>query len=410
MTYNDFYFFSRYCDLIWFFRGGKPLVSWDLVPHRFALPVRFLGEQEACFIYRLFSIIIAGKQDSLFLHCFSGSGMYFLPVFYTVLQLFSLIAIGFFLKRFGGWEDSFFTSVSRFVVRISLPLYLFIKISSSETSAVMHSPLFLLAAVIIIGLAALVSILTFSFLPLKIEEKRAGIAFSTFGNAAYFPLSVMEIFPITLPIISDLFGTTNPTLYVGVYILVFSPLLWSVGNYLMTGKGSLPGVKEILTPPFIGVLLGFTALLSGFSHFAEDQKLPFFHIIFALRMVASLTLPLILISLGAMIGNLHRSKEKPGKLLLIAGAASFVRFLIMPALFYGSYFLFLKNLNLSPGQLWVLFLETHIPPASNLSIMAKSKGINEDFSAYTMLVTYGLYMIIFPFYLMLFLKLPGILP
>ncbi len=336
--------------------------------------------------------------------------MYFLPVFYTVLQLFSLIAVGFFLKRFGGWDDSFFTSLSKFVVRIALPLYLFIKVSSSDTSAIMQSPMFLLAAVIIIGLAALVSIITFSFLPLKSDEKRAGIAFSTFGNAAYFPLSVMEIFPITLPLVSDLFGTADPTLYVGVYILVFSPLLWSVGNYLMTGKGRRPGIKEIITPPFIGVLLGFTVLLSGFSHIAADQKLPFFHIISALRMIASLTLPLILISLGAMIGNLHTSKEKPGKLLLMAGAASFVRFLIMPALFYGSYFLFLKNFNLSSGQLWVLFLETHIPPASNLSVMAKSKGINEDFSAYTLLVTYGVYMLIFPFYLMLFLRLPGILP
>lgn len=336
--------------------------------------------------------------------------MYFLPIFYTVLQLFSLIAIGFFLKRFGGWEDKFFTSLSRFVVRIALPVYLFIKISSSDTNAIARSPLFLLAAVIIIGSGLLVSILIFSFIPLKSEEKRAGIAFSSFGNSAYFPLSVMEIFPITLPFISDLFGTADPTLYVGVYILVFSPLLWSVGNFLMTGKGRRPGLKEIITPPFIGVLLGFAALFTGFGTLAANQKLPFFHIISALRMIASLTLPLILLSLGAMIGNLHVTKEKPGKLFLIAGTTSFIRFLIMPALFYGSYFLFLKNMNLSPGQLWVLFLETHIPPASNLSVMAKSKGINEDNAAYTLLVTYGLYMIIFPFYLMLFLRLPGILP
>ena len=339
-----------------------------------------------------------------------GGDMYFLPIFYTVLQLFALIAVGFFLKRFGGWEDSFFTNISKFVVRITLPIYLFIKISSSDPSAIGRSPLFLLAAVIIIGVGVLVSILTFLFLPFKEDEKRAGIAFSSFGNSAYFPLSVMEIFPITLPIISEIFGTADPTLYVGVYVLVFSPLLWSVGNYLMTGKGKLPGIKDIITPPFIGVMVGFLALLTGFGSIATNQNLPVFHIISALKMIATLTLPLILISLGAMIGNLHVSKEKPSKLVLMAGATSLVRFLIMPALFYGSYFLFLKNLNLSPGQLWVLFLETHIPPASNLSVMAKSKGINEDHAAYTLMVTYGLYMIIFPLYLMLFLRLPGILP
>ncbi len=336
--------------------------------------------------------------------------MYFLPIFYTVLQLFSLIAIGFLLKKYGGWEDSFFTSLSKFVVRIALPLYLFIKISSSDTSVIARSPMFLLAAVIIIGTGALVSVLIFSFLPFKGDEKRAGIAFSTFGNSAYFPLSVMEIFPVTLPVVSRIFGTAEPTLYVGVYILVFSPLLWSIGNYLMTGKGRRPGIKEIITPPFMGVLFGFIALLTGFGSLASNKELPLFHILSALTMISSMTLPLILISLGAMIAKLHATKKDPSRLVLMAGSASFIRFLVMPALFYGSYFLFLRNLNLSAGQLWVLFLETHVPPASNLSVMAGSKGVNEDYAAYTLLVTYSLYMLIFPLYLMLFLQLPGIVP
>lgn len=336
--------------------------------------------------------------------------MYFLPIFYTVLQLFALIAVGFFLKRFGGWEDKFFSTLSSFVVKIALPLYLFIKISSSDPDAIIKSPVFLLAALVIIGAGIIVSILVFKFLPLKLDEKRAGIAFSSFGNSGYFPLSVIEIFPVTLPLISELFGTSEPTLYVGVYLLVNSPILWSVGNYLMTGKGRRPGIKEIITPPFVGVVFGFIALLTGFGSISGNQELPVFHIISALERISAMTLPLILISLGAMIGNLHTSRENPGKLILMAGAASAVRFLIMPALFYGSYFLFLKNLNLTPVQLWVLFLETHIPPASNLAVMAHSKGINEDYAAYTLLVTYSLYMIIFPFYLMLFLRLPGILP
>ncbi len=336
--------------------------------------------------------------------------MYFLPVFYTVLQLFALIAVGFFLKRFGGWEDRFFSTLSSFVVKIALPLYLFIKISSSDPDTIVKSPVFLLAALIIIGAGIIVSILVFYFLPLKSDEKRAGIAFSSFGNSGYFPLSVIEIFPVTLPLISELFGTSEPTLYVGVYLLINSPLLWSVGNYLMTGKGRCPGIKEIITPPFVGVVLGFIALLTGFGVIAGNQELPVFHVLSALERISAMTMPLILISLGAMIGNLHTSGEKLSKLLLMAGATSAVRFLIMPALFYGSYFLFLKNLNLTPVQLWVLFLETHIPPASNLAVMAHSKGINEDYAAYTLLVTYSLYMIIFPFYLMLFLSLPGILP
>lgn len=336
--------------------------------------------------------------------------MYFLPVFYTVLQLFLLIAIGFILKRFGGWGDSFFTTLSKFVVRVSLPIYLFIKISRSDADAIIKSPVFLLAAVIIMGVGILISRVIFSFTSFHEDEKRVGTAMSGFGNSGFFPLSFIEIFPITLPLIAESFGTAAPTLYVGTYLIINSPTLWSIGNYLMTGKGRRPGIREIITPPFLAVCVSFIVLLTGVQLVFENKELPFFHILSAFERIGDMTLPLILVSLGAMIANLHTSKNNRSRLMLMAGLTSIVRFLLLPSFFYGVYFLFLRHMDFSPGQIWVLFLETHVPPASNLALMAHSKGINEDYAANTLLVTYGLYMIIFPFYLMLFLKLPGILP
>jgi predicted permease len=326
------------------------------------------------------------------------------------MQLVALLGVGFLLRRLGRWGDTFFSSLSRFVVRIALPLYLFIRISRSDPDAILRSPLFLIAAVLLIGTGLLFSWLIFSFLPFKGDEKRAGIALGAFGNSGYIPLSIIDIFPITLPMISEVFGIATPSLYVGTYLLIFSPALWSLGNYLMTGRGKRPGIKEIFTPPFIAVFAGFLMLTTGLQGILDNEGLPFFHIMKALDRIGDMTLPMVLISLGAMIGNLHTSKYHRSKLFLMAAASSVVRFLLLPGLFYASYFLFLRHMNLTPGQIWVLFLETHIPPATNLSVMARHEGIHEDYAATTLMVAYGLYLLLFPFYLMIFLKLPGVLP
>jgi malate permease and related proteins len=88
---------------------------------------------------------------------------------------------------------------------------------------------------------------------------------------------------------------------------------------------------------------------------------------------------------------------------------SLVRFLVMPVLFFLGIGLLLPRIAISPAQWWVIFLEIHIPPATNLSVMAAQAGMNEDQVAFVILITYLAYLVLFPIYLTLFLSLPGIL-
>ena len=116
-----------------------------------------------------------------------------------------------------------------------------------------------------------------------------------------------------------------------------------------------------------------------------------------------------MISLGSMIANLSYKKGKNHSLIIVTLYVSLIRFLFFPALFFSLYFLLFKKLALSPVQIWVIFLEMHIPPAANLSVMAAQAEINEDTVSFTLLFTYILYLFLLPLYLLFFLSLPGIL-
>ena len=99
---------------------------------------------------------------------------------------------------------------------------------------------------------------------------------SAFGNSAYIPLLLIEIFPVTLPAVAYRFGLEIPTLYVGAYLLVLSPLLWSVGNYLVSASPGRIKFKDFFSAPLMGILAGFTVVLLHLQPVLFNPKLPFF--------------------------------------------------------------------------------------------------------------------------------------
>ena len=232
---------------------------------------------------------------------------------------------------------------------------------------------------------------------------------ASFGNSAYIPITLIEIFPVTLPLVADRFGLAIPTLYVGTYLLVLSPLLWSVGNFLVSGNSDRIKIKDFISAPLIGIVSGFAVVLFRLQPLLFNPELPLFHVYKALDRIAPVTLPLIMISLGSMIANLSYKKGEFSSRIKITAAVTLIRFIFFPSLFFALYFLLFKKLSLSPAQIWVIFLEMHIPPATNLSVMAAQAGVNEDTVSFTLLFTYTIYLFLLPLYLLLFLSLPGIL-
>lgn len=332
-------------------------------------------------------------------------GSIFISVVHTMLQIIVIMALGFFLRSTHILPQKFFENISKFLIKGALPIYLFSKVVEADRSILAGSWIFPIAAVCFLAVGVFISYIVFTLLPFTGKEKRAGIAMSAFGNSAYIPLTLIEIFPLTVPLVIEKYGSSVPALYIGIYVLIFSPLLWSIGHYLITGKSEI-SIRTVINPPFLGIALGFTAVFLHLNTYIMNDQVFIHHLYLGLQRIGDTTFPLILIVLGAMIANLNLHVEGKWRLTQMALGVFSVRFVLMPAFFYFLYFFLLRRLDfITPVHIWVLFLETHIPPSLNLSIMVSEAGVNQGYTAFSLLITYLGFLVIFPLHMVLFLHI-----
>ena len=142
---------------------------------------------------------------------------YILPGFYTSIQILVLLSIGFVTRKTGLIDENFQKSVSSFLIKAALPLYFFTNMGRADLSALRSSLYMPLAAVINVAAAVLLAFAVFRLMPLEKKVKRAGIALGTFGNAGYIPISLIEIFPMTIPVFSNYLGGNKAVVLIGVY-------------------------------------------------------------------------------------------------------------------------------------------------------------------------------------------------
>ena len=331
-----------------------------------------------------------------------------LPVVYTALQLFLFIGIGVVIKKAGSWSEDFFTSLSRLVVRVVIPVYLFSRISRTDIGDFSSSWIFFAASALVTVTGFSLGALFFSGKGIGRRERKAGISFSAFGNSGYLAISITDIIPISFPLLAEAVGSTTPFLYIGAYNLIHSVCLWSVGNFLIAGTSKRIRGREFFSPPVVGILSGFLVMSLGIGPLLEDKALPLYHLYTVLDKMSGLALPLVLICLGAMIAGLKPGMGRMLKAGRFISRILVIRFLLFPGLFYLFYFILFKPQEYATAQLWILFLMTHTPPALNLSVMAAQGGVNKELTSYTFLITYSVYIVLLPLFLLIFFGLPGL--
>lgn len=333
-----------------------------------------------------------------------------LPVLYAMLQLITHFTIGFLLRRRNVFSSRFFVDISRFVVRVALPIYYFVRLAAIDVDQLLSALFFPLAALAITTTGFLLSVVVLTLLGFTGRQKRAGIALGTFGNTGFMPLFLVEIFPLSLPVIEATFGITTPLLYLGAFSLVQSPLIWAFGNYLVAGSLKPPRIGELISPPVFGILAGLIVASLGATTILTDPSLPLYHIYTSLEKIGVIIFPLMIVCLGATIADLNRTASRSSnRLFSLAFGVAAVRLVALPLLFLALYFFFIVPLRLSPAHTWVLFLQLHIPPGTSLSIMAIQAGVNEENTAFVLLVNYVIYLFVLPVYVMILFSLPGVL-
>ncbi len=335
---------------------------------------------------------------------------YVVPVLYGMLQLITLFVIGFILRRRNVFSSDFFKDLSRLGTRVALPLYYFARLSSADIGALKSAFMFPLAAILLTTVGLSLSYGAMKALRFQGNTLRAGMVLGAFGNSGFLPLFMVEMFPLSVPVVAELFGVETPLVYLSAFTLAQSPLVWSVGNYLISGRLGKPRIRDFINPPIIGILAGITVALLHVEPYLQDRLLPFFHIASAIEQFGVVFFPLVIITLGAIIADLGTISFKSKRhLYLLASAAGCIRLLVFPLLFILLYFTVLHPLNFSRAQIWVIFLQMHIPPGTIFTMMAIQADINREETAFTVMVTYLLYLILLPVYILTLFSLPGIL-
>lgn len=330
-------------------------------------------------------------------------------VLFTMIQLVVPVAIGFWYGRREGAGRDFVAAVSRFVAAVTLPLYFFVRVSRVDLSALLGAGIFPIAAVlhVAIGIACSWIMTRLVWRDLDLGTQRVRIASGGFGNAGYLPLSIHELLPAALPVFGEMLGGPLPPLYIGAYVFFLSPLLWSVGNWLVQGGSGRFEARHLISTPVIGIFAGLTASITGLGKLMETPQTVWYYIALALERLSAVTVPMVLITLGGLIAGLAPSSHNRRALAAVGTTAAVVRLLALPAAFWAVMLLTDGLFGASIPILWVLFLEFHTPTASNLSVMAGRAGRNHDEVGITMITAYGAYIVLFPIYMTLFLMWIG---
>ena len=306
----------------------------------------------------------------------------------SVLMLLTLILTGCFVASRPWFGEAGSNLFSKFTVQIAIPCYMFYNVwntcGSAEELLRMFSRLPIPFCIILAGLAMGFLLSRLCRIPLA----RKGV----FVNAVALSNTVI----IGFPVIEALFGEEG--LPEGmVYYLANTLLFWTVGVFLLHKDHdpsarlfSLAGLRSILAPPLIGMLLGIATVLGG-------VRPPEF-LMSAITMLKQLATPMAMIFIGSMLYRGGIKSFRPSKELLLVLLS---RFVLTPLLVL----LVCLPSGLAPTTLQIFFILATMPAMTQLGIMANEAGSDSAFASVVITTTTIVSLAAIPLYVLLLQRL-----
>jgi predicted permease len=214
--------------------------------------------------------------------------------------------------------------------------------------------------------------------------KRHLIPMASIQNGIYF---VLPIGQILYPDQFDLFA-----LYCFLLITGMTPLTWSLGKVLLTGKSAVDiQWQDFITPPLVATLVPLLLIFTGLSTMVPAP------VISAMDFLGQATVPLAVFILGATIGTISLRRMPPlGDILTVA----VVKFMLIPATVLGILY-FTGVYGTMPLFSSMMILQSSSPPATNLILMVKHYGGDTQAISSMMLVQYLLALLAMPLWMAL---------
>ena len=310
----------------------------------------------------------------------------FLNVFYALSPLGLIVGVSAILARRGLFSEAASAALSTGVIYLFLPCLIFDKITHGLDPVAM--PLWWgipLTAVAVFILGAGLSALVFRK---RWRKEPDLLALGFLHNAGYIIIAI-----------GQLLVTDNEPLfsaYCFLYVLGHSPLLWSVGKWLISGDQSVPFKwNQLITPPLCANVLAITFSLTGARDWIPtpvDQ---------AIGMLGSVTVPAALVVLGASLSliKFSWSLDRP-----TAWRAAMLKLVIIPAIVITLIQLSGIRENL-PLLAFMLVLQACAPQATNLIVQVRTYGGNLRRTGTVLLTCYAACLFTIPFWIVLWRNL-----
>ena len=282
---------------------------------------------------------------------------------FLILIIFGILAV-----KFGILDEHSLGSVSKLVMRMALPAYIFINTAEGATrQGLAESLLVIPLAIALYLMLFLLSLLLEKVFQLKWNRSHVFRAIVMFGNVGFMGIPlVVELYPDTA------------LLYISLFTILDQGLFWTYGVSLtkpvsdQKEKVSLKNLKNLLSPALIAIV-GATILV------LLDIHLPKL-LITTLSKLGASSMPLSLLYIGGMLSMTDvRKVLRCGELYAEIG----LKMLVLPLVF----FMVMKLLNVPADMAGTMTFLTGLPAINMVAMLSKNNGSDGDYAVCAVMMT-----------------------
>lgn len=279
-----------------------------------------------------------------------------------------LICVGIIAVKVRILDAHSLAAMSKLVIQISLPSYIFINAVAGATKAsLLGSMMIVPIGVILYVVLVLVSMGIEHGFHLQGNRKKVFRASLIFGNIGF----------MGIPLVTALYPDTA-LLYVSVFTIVDQVFFWTYGVLLTRPmdenqqKISLANLKNLLSPPLVAIVLAMIFIVTEIHVPAVLSS--------ALTAIGNTSMPLALIYIGGVLFTTNiRPVLKCGELY----TGILVKMVILPVVCY----LVMCRLGIAGDMAGTLAFVVALPGIEMVPMLAKSSGSDGDYAVCAIMMT-----------------------
>jgi predicted permease len=310
----------------------------------------------------------------------------FLVMFRAMLQLLLIAVLAGFLVRRKWVSQEQIRSLAAITVNVLLPCMIFVNIARQFNPGA--TPGWWMLPILAVAISSAGLLMAWLLFRRELPRKNLMLAMAALQNSGYMALPLGKM---AYPDQFDRFA-----LFTFLFILGYSPFLWSVGKHLTTAEGaSLESSfrwRGLITPPFCANLAAVALVLVGAAGWIPSVVLE------SVDLLGSATVPVATFVLGATVGGIALSVWPPWA---DAVRAIGVKLVLLPGLMVTvlTALTAWTPLRVEPLLGNFLVIQAASAPATALALQVRKYGGDAQQTGSMLLISYTLCLVTLPLWL-----------